>query len=118
MGGILSKIVKKGEWEGERKTHWKILLLIMALAFILRIFLVLYPEVIHSDGVEYIRYAKEVLSGNWLGGKANPGYPVLIAFVSTLIKDYELAGIWVSILFGVLLVIPVFYLGRDLPALF
>jgi 4-amino-4-deoxy-L-arabinose transferase-like glycosyltransferase len=114
MGGILSKFVKKGELEGERKTHWKVLLLIMALAFILRIFIVLYPEVIHSDGVEYIRYAKEVLSGNWLGGKANPGYPVLIAFVYTLIKDYELAGIWVSICFGVLLVIPVFYLGRDI----
>jgi 4-amino-4-deoxy-L-arabinose transferase-like glycosyltransferase len=86
----------------------------MALAFGLRIFLVIYPEVIHNDGVEYVRYAKEVLAGNWTGGKANPGYPVLIALVYTLTKNYELAGIWISIVFGVLLVIPVFYLAKEI----
>src|SRR4030042_2448797 len=114
MGEIISKFNRKGEWESKGKSHWKVLLLIMALAFGLRMFLVFYPEVIHNDGVEYIRYAKEVLAGNWTGGKANPGYPVLIAFVYTLIKNYELAGIWISIIFGVLLVIPVFYLAKEI----
>lgn len=114
MGGLISKFIWMGGAESKEKSYWKVLLLIVSLAFVLRIFLVLDPEVIHSDGVEYIRYAKEVLSGNWLGGKANPGYPVSIAFVYTLIKNYELAGIWISIIFGVLLVIPVFYLGREI----
>jgi 4-amino-4-deoxy-L-arabinose transferase-like glycosyltransferase len=114
MGEIISKFIRKEELGSEGKSHWRVLLLIMALAFVLRIFLVLYPEVIHNDGVEYIRYAKEVLAGNWTGGKSNPGYPVFIALVYTLIKNYELAGIWISIIFGVLLVIPVFYLGREI----
>jgi 4-amino-4-deoxy-L-arabinose transferase-like glycosyltransferase len=114
MGEVISKFFQKGEWEGGGKSHGKVLLLIMALAFGLRIFLVLSPEVIHSDGIEYIRYAKEVLAGNWTGGKANPGYPVLLALVYTLIKNYELAGIWISIIFGVFLVIPVYYLAREI----
>jgi len=114
MGEVISKFIQKGELGSKGKSHWKVLLLIMALAFGLRIFLVLYPEVIHNDGVEYIRYAKEVLAGNWTGGKANPGYPVLIALVYTLIKNYELAGIWISIIFGVLLIIPVFYLAKEI----
>jgi 4-amino-4-deoxy-L-arabinose transferase-like glycosyltransferase len=112
MGEIISKFNRKGELESKGKSHWKILLLIMALAFGLRIILVLYPEVIHIDGVEYIRHAKEVLSGNWLGGKASPVYPVFIAFVYLFIKNFEIAGILISVIFGVLLVIPVFYLGK------
>jgi len=114
MVEIISTFHRKGESEGKGRSHWQTLLFIMGLAFILRIFLVLYPEVIHIDGVEYIRYAKEVLLGNWTEGKSSPGYPALVAFAYTLIKNYELAGIWVSIVFGVFLVIPVFYLGRTI----
>ena len=83
---IISAFNRKGELENNRKGDWQALLLIMGLAFILRIFLVLYPEVIHNDGVEYIRHAKEVLLGNWTAGKSSPGYPALIAFVFTFIK--------------------------------
>ncbi|NWG04158.1 MAG: glycosyltransferase family 39 protein [Syntrophaceae bacterium] len=98
----------------KKRRTWQPLLLIMALALGLRIFLVLYPEVIHNDGIEYIRYAKEVLTGNWTAGKANPGYPVLIALVYSLVGNYELAGIWISVIFGVLLILPVFYLGKTI----
>ncbi len=110
----ISTFNRKGESESNSKGHWQALLLIMALAFILRIFLVFYPEVIRIDGVEYIRHAKEVLAGDWTEGKSSPGYPALVAFVYTLIKNYEMAGIWVSIVFGVLLVVPVFYLGKTI----
>jgi len=112
MTKIMSTFNRKGESKTKEKSHWQALLFIMVLAFILRIFLVLYPEVIRIDGVEYIRHAKEVLVGNWTEGKSSPGYPALVAFAYILIKNYELAGIWVSIVFGVLLVIPVFYLGK------
>ena len=114
MGEIISTFDRIEELESKRKSDWKSLLLIMALAFGLRMILVLFPEVIHIDGVEYIRYAKEVLSGHWLGGKASPVYPVLIAFVSLFIKNFEIAGILISVIFGVLLVIPVFYLGKEI----
>ena len=92
----------------------KILLLLLAIAFVLRIFLVLFPEVIYSDGTEYIRYAKQILSGNWGGSKAPPLYSVLIALVSLLTSNFESAGIWVSVIFGTLVILPVFYLGREI----
>lgn len=87
-------------------------LIILLLAFSLRFVLILGPEVIHSDGAEYIRHAKEVSAGNWMGGASGPVYPVLISFASLFMKDYELAGILVSVIFGSLLVLPVFYLGK------
>ena len=97
-----------------RRRILKILLLLLAFAFVLRIFLVLFPEVIYNDGTEYIRCAKQILSGNWGGSKAPPLYPVLIALASPLTSNFELAGIWVSVIFGTLVILPVFYLGREI----
>lgn len=103
----------KQEGKMERKgSHWKILLFLLALAFVLRIFLVIYPEVIHNDGTEYVRHAKQIALGNWSGGKSPPLYPSLIALVQRVTQDYEMAGIWVSVIFGTLIVLPIFYLGR------
>ncbi len=96
----------------ESRRTWKILLILLAIAFGLRIFLVIFPEVIYNDGTEYVRYAKQILSGNWKGSKAPPLYPVLIALTSRLTSNFELAGIWVSVIFGTLTIIPVFYLGK------
>ena len=91
---------------------WKALLLILLFAFVLRIFLIIFPEVIHNDATEYIRHAKQISSGDWSGGKAPPLYPLLIAGGQAITKNYEMAGIWVSIIFGTLIVLPIFYLGR------
>lgn len=104
---------EEGDGQDRRRIQ-KILLLLLAIAFVLRIFLLLFPEVIYSDGIEYIRYAKQILSGNWGGSKAPPLYSVLIALASLLTSNFELAGIWVSVIFGALLILPVFYLGREI----
>jgi 4-amino-4-deoxy-L-arabinose transferase-like glycosyltransferase len=64
--------------------------------------------------MEYIRHANEVLAGNWMAGASGPVYPALIAFAYSFTKNFELAGIWVSVIFGALLVIPVFYLGKEI----
>jgi 4-amino-4-deoxy-L-arabinose transferase-like glycosyltransferase len=94
---------------------WHVLILILSIAFALRLVLLFQPEVIHNDGTDYISHAKEVLAGNWAGGRSCPVYPALIALAySTLIRDYELAGILVSVIFGTLLVLPVFYLGKEI----
>jgi hypothetical protein len=91
-----------------------ILLLLLALAFVLRVFLVFFPEVIYNDGTEYVRSAKLILSGNWGESRAQPLYPVLIALASFFISNLELAGIWVSVILGTLVILPVFYLGREI----
>jgi len=87
---------------------------LLLFAFLLRVPLLLYPEVIHNDGAEYIRQATQILSGNWAGSRVPPFYAMLIALAHTLVQNYELAGIWVSVIFGTLVVLPVFYLGREL----
>jgi 4-amino-4-deoxy-L-arabinose transferase-like glycosyltransferase len=94
---------------------WHVLVLALLIAFALRFVLLLQPEVIHNDGTEYIRHAKAVLAGNWEAGMSGPVYPTLIALAYyTLIRNYELAGILVSVIFGTLLVLPVFYLGKEI----
>jgi hypothetical protein len=53
MGEVISRFRPKGESEPERRNFWKILLLILAFTFDLRLFLGLFPEVIHNDRTEY-----------------------------------------------------------------
>ena len=102
-------------WEEEnRRFPGKYLLALLVFAFLLRLPLFFYPEVIRYDGAEYIRHAKLILSGDWTGGKAPPLYPALIAFAHVAVPDWERAGILISFLFGALLVLPVFYLGKEM----
>ena len=112
MGEVTLTFKPKGESEPERRNYWKILLLLLAFAFFLRLFLILSPQVIHSDGTEYVRHAKQVALGDWSGGKSPPLYPSLIALVQMITEDYEMAGIWVSVISGTLIILPIFYLGR------
>ena len=105
---------EQGEASPERLRTRKVLLLLLAIAFLLRLFLVLQPEVIHNDGTEYIRHARQILSGDWRGGKVPPLYPFLIAIFHFCTSNDELAGIWASIFFGTLVVLPVFYLGKEI----
>ena len=112
MEEIGPTFIQKGESECGRKRHWKILLLLLAFALVLRLFLVISPEVIHNDGTEYVQHAKRILLGNLTEGKSPPLYPLLIAGTQMITRDFEMAGIWVSVIFGALLVLPLFYLGR------
>ena len=107
------KEVFYGLWtEREQRFDWRIPFVLWVFAFLLRVPLLAFPEVIHNDGTEYIRLAKEVLAGNWTAGKAPPFYPALIGLVSFMTPNYEMAGIWISVIFGTLAVLVVFYLGR------
>ncbi len=95
-----------------RRRRWKILLLLLAFAFVFRLLFVLSPGVIHNDGTEYVRHAKELALGNWSAGKSPPLFPALIAGFQVITRNFEMAGIWVSVIFGTLLILPLFYLGR------
>lgn len=81
-------------------------------AFLVRLPFAFFPEVIYNDGVEYIRVAKHILAGNWSEGFVPPVYPLLIAGFSFLVKDFELAGILISIIFGAATVLPVYHLTK------
>jgi 4-amino-4-deoxy-L-arabinose transferase-like glycosyltransferase len=108
-------LLNTSEIEGKIIT-WKYILILFIFAFLLRLSLLLYPEVIHNDGIIYIQHARRILSGNWgIGdGNTHPFYPFLIAIAHYFSPNDELAGIGISVLFGSLLIIPVFYLGSTL----
>lgn len=92
----------------------KILFGIFVFALLIRIPLLIYPEVIHNDGTAYVRHAQEILSGDWSVRKSHPLYPLLIAAAHFITPTVEVAGILVSVLLGALVVFPVFGLGKEM----
>jgi 4-amino-4-deoxy-L-arabinose transferase-like glycosyltransferase len=114
MRKMFSSLMRFMDSAFQKGEAWKMLLLILAFASGLRLFLLISPEVIHNDGIEYLNHAKRIFSGDWSGGRVPPLYPALIAFAYPLMGNYELAGILISTVFGSLIVLPVFYLGREL----
>lgn len=91
-----------------------LLLVPLGLALVLRLPLLIWPEVIYNDSVIYVKAAKGILEGRWSETIVPPLYPALIAAAKYITGDFELAGILVSMVFGSLLVIPIFYLGKEL----
>jgi len=72
---------------------------------------------ISSDGVIYIRAAQDFFAGNVRAGLQSvypPGYPLLISTIYPLIGDWELAGQIPSLLFGIGLLLPLFWICRDM----
>ncbi len=114
MRRTVSFFVKLIENEIEKGEGWRILLIIFGLALGVRVILLINPEVIHNDGIEYIHSAKRIVSGDWSMGRVPPLYPALIGFFYWLIRDFEIAGILVSVLFGSFIIFPIFYLGKEL----
>ena len=100
-------------WEGgKEEVDQKYLFYLLIFSVIIRIPLLIYPEAIYRDSTEYIANAERILSWDWTVGKTHPFYPALIALSHFLIPNYEIAGILVSVIFGALLILPVFYLGK------
>jgi 4-amino-4-deoxy-L-arabinose transferase-like glycosyltransferase len=74
-------------------------------------------QIITSDGLLYIKIAKGISSGN-LQGIIDYGffnlYSFLIALFQTFLHDWEFSGKMVSVAFGSLTIIPLFFLIRGL----
>jgi 4-amino-4-deoxy-L-arabinose transferase-like glycosyltransferase len=104
-----------------------LLALLLLVAAGIRAWLIGHTEVAARDSVGFIRYAlelerypwKEVLQRNL----QHPGYPVMLLAVSFPVRhllggtnsiSLQLSAQLTSALAGVLLVVPMFYLGRDL----
>jgi 4-amino-4-deoxy-L-arabinose transferase-like glycosyltransferase len=86
-------------------------------SLLLSTYLFFRTYVISMDGAfQYIPMAKNFVSGLFSKGLREYGqqplYPFFIAMVSHLVTDFEVAGKLVSTLFGVLMIFPVYFLGK------
>ncbi len=81
----------------------------------IRLYFLNFYQVIASDGISYISIAKDFVSGRGLSAATHypPLYPMLIGCFSLLFRDFETAGLAVSVVMGSLLVLPVYLLGCE-----
>src|SRR5258708_3995779 len=109
-----------GREESHSPISYKWLLVILLVAFVLRLgFMLRFTPVISGDGCEYIRMGIELRDGKPLTGSFDwpetmygTLYPVLIAGVSKLGFSAEHAAYLLSLLFGIGLVLAAFLLAR------
>jgi len=100
--------------------HEKIdLTILLLISLILSIYLFFRTYVISMDGAfQYIPMAKVFASGFFkeavrFSGQ-QPLYSFLIALVSRSVSDFELAGKLISSFFGILVIFPVYFLGKQI----
>jgi 4-amino-4-deoxy-L-arabinose transferase-like glycosyltransferase len=105
--------------------RWLVLLAVLAAG--LRAWQVRHTEVTSRDSIGYIRIAWELGQGDWRrvipAAHHHPGYPSAVLALSVPVRHYfgsdlaaamQLSAQLVSALASVLLVVPMFYLGREL----
>ena len=92
------------------------LAILLLVSLVLSIYLFFRTYVISLDGAfQYIPVAKDFASGLFrkaLSHNQQPLYPLIVAFISRWVPDYELAGKLVSSIFGILIIFPVYFLGK------
>ncbi len=82
------------------------------LALALRLWALFWQPFITVDGTEYVRFAEALRAGHPAVSIFPPGYPLLIALARVVVPDRVYSGALVSLVCGVLLVWPVWWLGR------
>jgi hypothetical protein len=97
-------------------TEKQILLILIGITFGLRLYAVLMAKGIAYDSASYGFMARDFLKGNFIKGLStafHPFYPFLISLVSFDSANVEIAGRLISLFFGTLTLIPVFYLAKE-----
>ena len=98
-----------------RKNARRLFLFALLAAAVVRLLDLARYYCINSDGVVYLRAAEDFFRGDIKSGLASvypPGYPLLIAVVYPLVGEWELTGQLVSLLYGILLLLPLYGLFR------
>jgi len=103
------------------KRNWIFLLILVILALVVRIWATV-DFTLFYDGCAYIMQAQNILKGEFslpylAKGQTHVyplGYPALIAVLSPLINSFEHAAIAINIIFGSLLLIPIYLAARTL----
>lgn len=87
------------------------------LAFLIRIYFIPHNIVINGDGIYYATLGKRIVSGDVYGGISaywSPLYSLLVGIASLFFDEVEFGGRFVSILAGSILIVPAYFLIRDL----
>ena len=99
--------------------NWKLTLSLgcaFAAALSLRVWLMSYAKCTAGDSVSYIHTAQGLGSANSEAALFPPGYPLLIALTKKLLpsdRDWEYAARLTSVVFGALVILPLFFLTRE-----
>ncbi len=99
--------------EGQKVT----LVVLLSGAICLRLPHLISPYVINPDAIDYIISAKVLAQGKWIEGfqlSHASIYPVLISLLGPLVGDWVWAARAITILFGVITIVPVYYISRKL----
>jgi hypothetical protein len=94
----------------------QLLLLLIGMTFGLRLYAVLMAQGIAYDSAGYGFMARDFLKGDFIKGLSytfHPFYPFLIFLVSPDTTHVEIVGRFISVIFGTLTLIPVFYLAKE-----
>ena len=90
---------------------------ILLLALGLRLYVTLFTPVIGTDGYFFVKNSQLYYAGQFLEGLReahHPLYPMLIALFNVAVGDFETAGKLVSLVFGTLTIIPLYFLTRSI----
>lgn len=94
----------------------QVLLLLIGITFALRLYAVLMAQGIAIDSAAYGFMARYFLKGNFIKGLSIPGhplYPLLMSLFSLDSTHVEMTGRLLSLFFGTLTIIPLFYLVKE-----
>ncbi|MBM4276280.1 MAG: glycosyltransferase family 39 protein [Deltaproteobacteria bacterium] len=94
----------------------QILFLLIGTAFILRFYAVLMAQGIPYDGAHYGFVARDFLKDHFTKGLSSPAppfYPFLISLFSMDTTHVEMSGRLLSLFFGTIIIIPLFYLVKE-----
>ena len=114
-------------WPSLLKSDISLLLVLLFLATAIRVWLIAHTEVTSRDSIGYQRYAWELEQDNWKQvlrkNVHHPLYPVTILAISGPVRQLvggsevtvmQLSAQLASGLAGILLVVPTFFLGKEL----
>lgn len=94
----------------------RLVLSLTLIALVIRLYLTFTSFCITSDGMEYLRMARDFAAGEparAFGSVFSPLYPWLISIAGRLIPNYELAADLISALLGTLSVPVIYWLTRE-----
>lgn len=94
----------------------QVILLLLGIAFGLRLYTVLMAKGIPYDSAGYGFMARDFLKGDFIKGLSwtfHPLYPLLIALISPDSAHVEIAGRLISLFWGTFTLIPLYYLVKE-----
>lgn len=102
-----------------QKPELFIIIGLVLLSFVIRLCFINVPQNIGDDAANYAVLGKNLIEGRGFVGisgqidlYSSPLYPFFIGVFYFFIKNSELAGRLVSVLFGALLIVPIYFLSK------